>query len=202
MDGLYAVELNNKHNVSYVKGKDEMFICSTMGNLHNLELYIENKRGVYILRGENKIYVGEGDVSKRLARHKKNKLWVEEVYIYIKDGMSKEDSLQYEGAFLKTLIELSGFDCDNKDGVRINGIDVSSQMRKFKWVGFEIDYPKVVNITTIQGVVALDLLKTHIGTYKVITSYIDDLAFLINKEFKNLNDVYVLVNTLSVNEGV
>lgn len=195
MSNLYAVELD-KNRVSYVKGKDEMYLHSTINNIQGMQPYINNQTGVYILTGSSNIYVGEGNVFNRLMRHKTSKSWAEDVYVYLKDSMNKEDSLQYEGAFLRYLTTHSNYLTDNKDGVRINDMEVFKQMQKFQWLGLEINPPKVTQVKNNNGEVVIELTKTPIKTYKVTTVYNTNLEFLQGYEFQSIKDVYTVISTI------
>ena len=195
MSNLYAVELD-KNNVSYVKSKDELYLHGTMDTLQNLQPYIRDKVGVYILTGSHRVYVGEGDVFNRLMRHKTNKSWAEDVYVYLKNGMNKEDSLQYEGAFLRYLTTHSDYITDNKDGVRVNAIEVHNQIQKFQWLGLEIYSPKVTQVKNNNGEVVVEVTVTPIKTYKVTTVYNTNLEFLQGYEFQSIKDVFTVISTI------
>lgn len=195
MSKLYAVELD-KNNVSYVKSKDELYLHSTMGTLQNLQPYIRGKVGVYILTGTHRVYVGEGEVFNRLMRHKTNKVWAEEVYVYLKDSMNKEDSLQYEGAFLRYLATHSDYLTDNKDGVRDNDIEVTQQIQKFQWLGLEINSPKVTQVKNNNGEVEVEVTKTPINTYKVSAVFNTKLDFIQGYEFQTLKEVTTIIRTI------
>lgn len=195
MSNLYAVELD-KNNVSYVKSKDELYLHSTMGTLQNLQPYIRGKVGVYILAGSHRVYVGEGEVFNRLMRHKANKVWAEDVYVYLKDSMNKEDSLQYEGAFLRYLTTHSNYLTDNKDGVRVNDIEVTQQIQKFQWLGLEINTPKLTQVKNNQGDFVIEVIKTPINTYKVSAVFNTKLEFILGYEFQSLKEVSTIISTI------
>ena len=195
MGNLYAVELD-KNNVSYVKSKDELYLHSTMGTLQNLQPYIRGKVGVYILTGSHRVYVGEGEVFKRLMRHKANKVWAEDVYVYLKDSMNKEDSLQYEGAFLRFLTTHSDYITDNKDGVRDNDIEVIQQIQKFQWLGLEVHTPKLTQVKNNNGEVMIEVTKTPINTYKVSAVFNTKLDFIQGYEFQSLKEVTTIIRTI------
>ena len=200
MNKLYAVEIGD--NVSYVKEKEELYLYCRINDLDKLYPYVTDKRGVYILAGNNnQLYVGEGDIYNRLTRHKQNKEWVEEVYVYLKPSMTKEDSLVLEGSIYHFLKENSDYKVTNKDKVRDNTTNVSSGIQKFMWLGLAVNIPKQQTIRNIQGEQVFDIQHTVKDTYKIMAIYKDDLDYLKGYEFKAVKDVQVVVNTIGGNVG-
>jgi len=190
---MSVIAINQR--VSYVKDTDGLYLKSQMRHYKELEPYISNKRGVYILVNQTKqqLYVGEGDILNRLTRHKRHKEWAEEVYIYLKEPtMTKEESLEYEGAFVHYFNQNTEFTLTNKDKVRDNKEGMSKHMQKFQWLG--LTYPRVSHYTirNHQGVHMFDCLRTYKSTYQINNVYIEKLNWLTGYEFESLEDVYTL----------
>lgn len=200
MSNLYAVEISDK--VSYVKTKEEFYIHIKMNDLERLYPYVTDKRGIYILTGNNKqLYVGEGDIYNRLKRHKKNKEWTEDVYVYMTPNMTKEESLELEGSFYHYLNKNSDYKVTNKDKVRDNQDDMTYQVDKLKWLGLTVNLPKQTTIYNLQGERVFYLQHTAKDTYKVVEVYKEGLEYLEEYEFLTIRDVQVVVNTIGGNVG-
>lgn len=197
---IYAVSVDG--DVGYVKVNGSMYLHSMMSEYELLEPYINNKRGVYLLIGNGKAYIGEGDVFTRLTKHRTAKPWVEDVYVYLTDTMmTKEDSLQYEGAIEKYIKTYTNYKVENKVRVRDNDIDVTKQIQAFKWLGLTVREPEVYLIKNIQGGRAFTVEKTINNTLKVHKSHSERLQWLEGMEFRSLQEVTLIAETLAIGEG-
>lgn len=194
---IYAVsEANN--NISYVKGGNKLYLHTTISNIHNIEPYITTQRGVYILTGKGRVYIGEGEVYKRLLRHKTNKLWAEDVYVLVTEPMmTKEDSLILEGAFVEYFTNYTNANIDNKDATREDGIEVTGDIQKFSWLGltaFSGGKTSTINNRNNQEVFTYQ--HTPYNTYKVINTTLHSLKWLMGYEFQSKEDLISIANTL------
>lgn len=194
---IYAVSVDG--DVCYVKSTRSLYLHSKMSQYSKLEPYLVNKRGVYVLVGKGKVYVGEGDVFSRLTKHVKTKEWADEVYVYVTDsGMTKEDSLQYEGAVVKYLTKSTSLSIQNKVKVRDNPIDVSGVIRAFSWLGLTLDEYTRSIIRDSFGNDILEVVKTSIQTVKVTKVLCGELEWLKGLEFQSFKDIRLVVNSLCV----
>lgn len=197
---IYAVNISE--GVSYVKGNGSLYLTSKMGNYKALEPYLQTKRGVYLLIGKGKAYIGEGNIFNRLMKHARTKLWVEEVYIFIRDEeMTKEDSLQYEGELTRYIQNHTNYSIDNKARVRDNLIDIGEAVQAFKWLGLTVQEPKKYIVHNIKGETVLQVHRTIYNTLKVVTVYKDTLQWLTGLEFTSIGDITSIVNTLGLEEN-
>lgn len=134
--GIYVLEVLD--HITYIKGKDGLYIKTSRSTYKDVKPYIEDQRGVYLLVGKGRIYIGEGDVYKRLTRHTKDKKWFEDVYIHVRNDMTKEESLELEGALVNYIKNKSGDIIDNKDATRESTLDIKHKIDDFvltnKWI--------------------------------------------------------------------
>lgn len=194
---IYAVSVDG--DVCYVKSTGSLYLHSKMSQYSKLEPYLVNKRGVYVLVGKGKVYVGEGDVFGRLKKHVKTKEWADEIYVYVTDsGMTKEDSLQYEGAVVKYLTQSTSLSIQNKVKVRDNQIDVSGVIRAFSWLGLTLDEYTRSIIRDSFGNDILEVVKTSVQTVKVDKVLCGELDWLKGLEFQSFKDIRLVVNSLCV----
>lgn len=198
MGEVYAVTTNG-NGVSYVSGRKKRYFHTHYHLIAMLEPYIKDLRGVYILTGHGKVYVGEGDVLTRLNRHAHTKLWVEEVYVLVTEPMmTKEDSLNYEGAFVKYFQTNGRYELDNKDATRDTELEIVYDMMRFKWLGLVIDEPVDIRLKTGIGEVLVRL--THKDTYRVVTSSYRALKWLEGYEFQSTRDIHEVIGAFSNQE--
>lgn len=187
--------------ISYVVGGNYLYVSGGMYQLEEIQPYITGKRGIYVLIGRGTYYVGEGIVSDRLRSHRRNKVWVEDVYVVVKGGhenMDKEESLRFEGS-LNTNIKLNtNLKQDNKDQTREDNYNISEHLKRLKWLGIELPRRKTHNITKKDGY-ELKVLQKEDLQYEII-SVDGNLKWLEGQHFEELKEVISLVEALD--EGV
>lgn len=189
--GIYVLEV--LEHITYIKGKDGLYVKTSRSTYKDVKPYIEDQRGIYLLVGKGRIYIGEGDVYKRLTRHTRDKKWFEDVYIHVRNDMTKEESLELEGALVNYMKNTSDYIIDNKDATRETSLSINHQVRVFKKLGLGVkNNTEELNVGNTRVVIR----KTHVGTYRILTVNKETKEWLIGYEFHNKSEIIQVFKSL------